>query len=136
MMTSYLFYQKTNKELSNFLYNKKQALAIQLCIKKNMTDELFKENQLNLLQQVVNKLDELLVKMHDNENRAAKNEKEYWDWISQEELIKKMGITARTASTWRDAGILGATVVGRKIYFSKKAIQDMLWKKFKTRIEL
>lgn len=101
-----------------------------------MTDELFKENQLNLLQQVANKLDEILVKFHENEILLSKNQKEYWDWISQEELIKKMGITARTASTWRDTGVLGASVVGRKIYFSKKAIQDMLWKKFKTRVEL
>ena len=43
-----------------------------------MTDELFKENQLNLLQQVANKLDEILVKFHENEILLSKNQKEYF----------------------------------------------------------
>ena len=103
-----------------------------------MTEELFRENQLNLLQQAVNKLDELLVKLSalsESKNLGEKSKNDF-DWIGQEELIKKMNITERTAAAWRSNGTLGASIVGRKIYYSKKSIEDMLWSKFKTRITI
>ncbi len=46
--------------------------------------------------------------------------------ISNEDFIKKLGVSRRTAQTWRDEGKIIFTQVGKKIYYQQTDIQKFL----------
>lgn len=47
-------------------------------------------------------------------------------FIDNEEFIKIMGVSRKTAQTWRDTGRISYSQIGNKIYYTKKDIEQFL----------
>ena len=48
------------------------------------------------------------------------------DFIDNKEFVKLMGISLRTAQTWRDDGKIGFSQEGKKIYYRMSDIEQFL----------
>ena len=72
------------------------------------------------------KLNEFLTKFKATalELQELKNEKD--TFYSNEEFIKLMNISSRTAQNWRDEGKITFSQIGGKIYYSTEDITIML----------
>lgn len=79
-----------------------------------MTD-LIKLNQ--FLQEVEKMAEEL---------KEARNSKNIDRVYTNDEFVKMMGISKRTAQTWRDEGKITFSQIGGKIYYSQSDIDTML----------
>lgn len=79
-----------------------------------MTD-LIKLNQ--FLQEVEKMAEEL---------KEARNSKNIDRVYTNDEFVKMMGISKRTAQTWRDEGKIAFSQIGGKIYYSQSDIDTML----------
>lgn len=49
-------------------------------------------------------------------------------FVDNQELLKKMGISKRTAQKWRDEGVIAFSQVGNKIYYKLSDVEDLLKK--------
>jgi len=56
-------------------------------------------------------------------NKTRKSEKEF---VSNDELMQLLGISKRTAQSWRDEGIIAFSQVGSKIYYSMADIGKLM----------
>ena len=52
-------------------------------------------------------------------------------FLDNEEFIKMLKISRRTAQTWRDEGIISFSQIGSKIYYKMDDITKMLNKNYK-----
>lgn len=69
-----------------------------------------------------------LVEMFKNSvstTRASPKEKDLYD---EEAFIELMGISKKTSQRWRDKGDIKFSQVGRKIYYTRKSINEFLEK--------
>ena len=71
---------------------------------------------------------QLLEKLNQAIDALAKPRAQEKDFVGNEEFMKLMGISKRTAQTWRDDGIISFSQVGGKIYYSQADIQKILKK--------
>lgn len=74
--------------------------------------------QLNQFLQDVEKMMEKL--------KEARNLKNTDRIYTNDEFVKMMGISKRTAQTWRDEGKIAFSQIGGKIYYSQSDIDTML----------
>lgn len=58
-------------------------------------------------------------------SKLRENKKEF---LSNDEFLKLMGISKRTAQSWRDEGIISFSQIGGKIYYRMEDIRDILMK--------
>src|SRR5690606_22595345 len=101
----------------------------------NMSQELEPEDkQINLLEQVVSKLDDLKILLE--KARPKEEPDNRWHWIDNKELEKLLGLHERTLATWRENGTLRFTRIGKKIFYNRKEIEQLLWQKFGRELEL
>ena len=71
---------------------------------------------------LLNRMDEIAASLAEKQ----KNPKEIF--VDNQEFLQIMNISKRTAQTWRDEGIITFSQVGHKIYYSMKAINELLEK--------
>lgn len=50
------------------------------------------------------------------------------DFVGNDQFIEIMGISKRTAQTWRDEGVIPFSQIGSKIYYSRKDIDALMEK--------
>ena len=50
----------------------------------------------------------------------------YGDWKQKEEIIEEFGVDVRTLYNWRKKGVIPFGTIGGKIYYDRKAIEQML----------
>ena len=58
-------------------------------------------------------------------SKLRENKKEF---LSNEEFLKLMSISKRTAQSWRDEGIVSFSQIGGKIYYRMEDIKEILIK--------
>lgn len=56
-------------------------------------------------------------------SRTKKDEKKF---VSNEEFMRMMGISKRTAQTWRDQGLIAFSQIGGKIYYQSTDIEILM----------
>ena len=69
-----------------------------------------------------------LIKMKDSKIKLTGKPKEAKSMriLDNSELLQIMYISARTAQTWRDTGILPYSKVGKKIYYDMRDVEVLL----------
>ena len=72
------------------------------------------------VQALVESLKEAVAVLHDNTKGSKK------EFVGNEEFMELMGISKRTAQTWRDEGIIAFSQVGSKIYYSMADIAKLM----------
>ena len=50
------------------------------------------------------------------------------DFVGNDQFMEIMGISKRTAQTWRDEGVIPFSQIGSKIYYSRKDIDALMEK--------
>jgi hypothetical protein len=50
------------------------------------------------------------------------------DFVGNDQFMEIMGISKRTAQTWRDEGVIPFSQIGSKIYYSCKDIEALMQK--------
>ena len=70
--------------------------------------------------ELVQDLKEAVTALH---SRTKKSEK---DFVGNEEFMALMGISKRTAQSWRDDGVIAVSQVGSKIYYSMVDIAKLM----------
>lgn len=48
------------------------------------------------------------------------------EWIENSELAKHLGLSLRTLQSYRERGIIGYSLMGRKIYYRRSEINELL----------
>lgn len=92
------------------------------------------EKQVHLLNQVLEKLEEIRITFEKSHPKEGTGDD--WEWIDNKELEKLLGLHERTLATWRENGTLGFTRIGKKIFYNRKDIEQLLWKKFSREVKL
>jgi len=72
------------------------------------------------VKELVESLKEVVTALH---SKTKGSEKEF---VGNEEFMELMGISKRTAQTWRDEGIIAFSQVGSKIYYSIADIAKLM----------
>lgn len=57
-------------------------------------------------------------------------------WITTEQLEKLTGVSGRTLKFWRDEGTIGFSRIGKKIFYNKREIEQILMQKFSRKVNL
>jgi predicted flap endonuclease-1-like 5' DNA nuclease len=70
--------------------------------------------------ELVQDLKEAVTALH---NKTTGSDK---DFVGNEELMELMGISKRTAQTWRDQGIIAFSQIGSKIWYSRADIAELM----------
>lgn len=47
-------------------------------------------------------------------------------WIENSELAKHLGLSLRTLQSYRERGVIGYSLMGRKIYYRRSEINELL----------
>lgn len=94
------------------------------------------EKQVDLLNQVLHKLEEIRITFEKSHQSVDTEGDAKWDWIDNKELEKLLGLHERTLATWRENGTLRYTRLGKKIFYNRKEIEQLLWQKFGREVEL
>ena len=76
-------------------------------------------------QEIIQKLDELRSQLAANKNSVEVQ------FIDNQQFIKLMSVSKRTAQTWRDEGIISFSQVGSKIYYRMSDVKKMLDSNYK-----
>jgi flagellar biosynthesis/type III secretory pathway chaperone len=76
-------------------------------------------------QEIIQKLDELKSQLAANKNSVEVQ------FIDNQQFIKLMSVSKRTAQTWRDEGIISFSQVGSKIYYRMSDVKKMLDSNYK-----
>ena len=100
-----------------------------------MAEEELAEQQVNLLQQIVRKLEDIRT-VFEKIYVTGESKEDDFLWIDNADLIRLLKITSRTAQAWRDNGSLPFSQIGRRIYYNRRTVEKMLWDKFKTKVSL
>lgn len=74
------------------------------------------EKQLDAVQEILQRLSRLEAHFIQKENKNHVP-------ISNEDFIKLMGVSRRTAQTWRDLGKIEFIQIGKKIFYTQEAIE-------------
>jgi hypothetical protein len=70
---------------------------------------------------------DILEKIEEINTSISKNSKESNDsFIDNQEFIKLMSISKRTAQSWRDQGVIAFSQIGGKIYYRAKDLTQLL----------
>ena len=99
---------------------------------ENFVEDFRKEfDQKQLYEQKIDKLnaqhEELIKKLEGLINRLYQNEnKSNSFFLDNSQFIKLMGISQKTAQTWRDTGVVSFSQIGNKIYYRISDIQQLL----------
>lgn len=99
---------------------------------ENFVEDFRKEfDQKQLYEQKIDKLnaqhEELIKKLEGLINRLNQNEnKTNSFFLDNSQFIKLMGISQKTAQTWRDTGVVSFSQIGNKIYYRISDIQQLL----------
>ena len=99
---------------------------------ENFVEDFRKEfDQKQLYEQKIDKLnaqhEELIKKLEGLINRLYQNEnKTNSFFLDNSQFIKLMGISQKTAQTWRDTGVVSFSQIGNKIYYRISDIQHLL----------
>lgn len=72
------------------------------------------------IKELVDSLKDVVSTLHTS---AYRTEKEY---VSNEEFMKLLGISKRTAQSWRDEGVIAFSQVGSKIWYSMADIKKLM----------
>ena len=76
--------------------------------------------------------DALMSKIDDIHHKInSKNLPKQEVFLDNEEFIKMLKISRRTAQTWRDEGIISFSQIGSKIYYKMDDVTKMLNKNYK-----
>ena len=97
-------------------------------------EQAFEEEQNELLRKMLDKLDE--IKSLYEKNQPVEESGNQWPWIDNKELEKLLGLHERTLATWRENGTLRYTRIGKKIFYNRKEIEQLLWSKFGREVKL
>ena len=103
---------------------------------ENFVEDFRKEfDQKQLYEQKIDKLnaqhEELIKKLEGLINRLNQNEnKTNSFFLDNSQFIKLMGISQKTAQTWRDTGVVSFSQIGNKIYYRISDIQQLLQDNF------
>jgi hypothetical protein len=100
-----------------------------------MIEETKKDKANELLQLAINKLEDVRNLLEKIYLKGDSNCKEF-DWIDNKQLEKLLGIHERTLQAWRDNGSLNFSKIGKKIFYNKRDIEQLLWKKFNRVVEV
>lgn len=120
--------------MKNFT-NKKAPISY-IDVLDQMTDELEPaEQQINLLQQAVSKLEDIKV-LFEKVYVKGEGTTSEWPWIDNKQLEKLLGLHERTLQTWRENGTLNFSRIGKKIFYHKREIEQLLWSKFSREVKL
>lgn len=97
--------------------------------KKMMEDEIKTHQTDELIQKVLDKLENIreLVEKTYLKGHIGNNE---FPWIDNTQLEKLLGIHERTLQTWRDNGTLKFSRIGKKVFYNKRDIEQLLQSKF------
>ena len=80
-----------------------------------------KIDQLNAQhEELIKKLDGLINRLNQNEDKTNSF------FLDNSQFIKLMGISQKTAQTWRDTGVVSFSQIGNKIYYRISDIQQLL----------
>jgi hypothetical protein len=94
-----------------------------------LTEISYEEQQdstLDEFSQGISKLNEIL------ENLTLPEPVTFMDeWITQDIVLQKLGISERTLASWRKSGKLPYSPIEHKFFYKKQDIEDLLWKSFK-----
>ena len=71
-------------------------------------------------EELIKKLEGLINKLNQNENKTNSF------FLDNSQFIKLMGISQKTAQTWRDTGVVSFSQIGNKIYYRISDIQQLL----------
>lgn len=113
-----------------------KCLAIKkLSLFNMMAEEEPEEQQINLLKKVLGTLEDIR-NLFEKSNQKDVGGESAWAWIDNKELEKLLGLHERTLATWRENGTLGFTRIGKKIFYNRKDIEQLLWKKFSREVKL
>ena len=99
---------------------------------ENFVEDFRKEfDQKQLYEQKIDKLnaqhEELIKKLEGLINRLNQNEnKTNSFFLDNSQFIELMGISQKTAQTWRDTGVVSFSQIGNKIYYRISDIQQLL----------
>ena len=70
--------------------------------------------------ELIKKLEGLINRLNQNENKTNSF------FLDNSQFIKLMGISQKTAQTWRDTGVVSFSQIGNKIYYRISDIQQLL----------
>ena len=71
-------------------------------------------------EELIKKLEGLINRLNQNENKTNSF------FLDNSQFIKLMGISQKTAQTWRDTGVVSFSQIGNKIYYRISDIQQLL----------
>ena len=101
-----------------------------------MVEEEEKKQQTNeLIQQVINKLEVIRLlaeKAFINGNGVNKE----FPWIGEAELEKLLGIHRRTLAFYRENQTLQFSRIGKKIFYNKREIEQLLQNRFGRMVKI
>jgi hypothetical protein len=94
-----------------------------------MVEEVTPQQTNELIQQVINKLEDIraLVEKTYIDGKGVNNE---FPWIDNTQLEKLLGVHPRTMQAWRDNGSLKFSRIGKKVFYNKRDIEQLLYSKF------
>lgn len=96
---------------------------------KKMVEESTPNETNNLLQQVLEKLEDIRAVVEKTYLKGHNGNNEF-PWIDNTQLEKLLGIHERTLQTWRDNGTLKFSRIGKKVFYNKRDIEQLLYSKF------
>lgn len=91
----------------------------------------FYENTDKKLDKIIDSVTEFAVKTKLVQNVDPENV-----FFDNQEFIKVMNISKRTAQQWRDTGYIGFSQLGNKIYYRLVDIQNLLKENYNPKKEL
>ena len=87
------------------------------------------------MKEINEKYDDIIARLNVIEKLLVLTQKQIKDpFLDNSEFIRVMGISARTAQNWRDAGVISFSQIGIKIYYKMSDIIAMLDKHYKKSI--
>lgn len=76
---------------------------------------------LNLVSETISGLTEAVEEVFEAEESCLQS-----TWIENLELAKHLGLSLRTLQSYRERGIIGYSLMGRKIYYRRSEINELL----------
>ncbi|MGH2667156.1 helix-turn-helix domain-containing protein [Flavobacterium sp.] len=76
--------------------------------------------------ELTSRLDTLQNLLNTTESKGSKK-----SFMDNEEFLQLMGVSKRTAQSWRDEGIISFSQVGNKIYYKMSDVDKLLAEHYK-----
>jgi len=71
---------------------------------------------------------DLVLELKTAVKELQENRKEENGFVGNDQFMEIMGISKRTAQTWRDQGVVPFSQIGSKIYYSRRDIEMLMQK--------